>query len=195
MKRQNEYIIIWAMFWLFTAAMCLVIGVGKCSGQDASVKIGTTPPQGLTYSGTGNPITIYGTGTGNLYLDTRKTGMDSKVPEWVYVGIAMVESSSYWSDHTLIYVDQEDGDAGEHGPFQLCPALFDEVALPGESFDRLRTDTLLATKVFERCMLSLYQRTGSWSKAVGAYHAGIHGKARRKALYLAAVKEAWRDSE
>lgn len=119
----------------------------------------------------------------------------SEVPEWAMVGIAMVETSSHWKDGKLIYIDQEDGDDGERGPFQCTPGLFDQLKEPGERFGKLKTDMDFATKFAERCLLYFYQHTGSWSRAVACYNVGLHGSHRRGAIYFAAVKAAWADAQ
>lgn len=189
MKRQNEYIIIWAMFWLFTAAMCLVIGVGKCSGEDAQL---------------GQRILVYTFDkNGNLIVDpshkpmhiARLADWEGGVPNWVFVGVAMVESSSYWTDGELTYVDKEDGDDGERGPFQVTRDAFREVAGPGDDFARLRSEPIFASKIFERIMLKLYKATGSWSRSVRAYNCGLKGSLRHGWEYLAAVKAAAADAQ
>lgn len=99
-----------------------------------------------------------------------------EMPAWVLPGILQKESSSYFVDGRLIYVDQSVGADGELGPYQMTRAAFDQVAVSGELFERLGTDNDFAGALAVRYLIWLRARTPSWFDAVGRYNTGLGGR-------------------
>lgn len=113
------------------------------------------------------------------------------IPSWVLIGIAKVETQSYWDDQGKFhYVDKRDGKDGEKGPFQIMPSTFREVRKRGEELSRVRSDLRLALAVTCRFLQRLYAATGSWDRAVSCYNTGLNGSPSRGAQYLLLVKLA-----
>lgn len=113
------------------------------------------------------------------------------IPSWVLIGIAKVETQSYWDDQGKFhYVDKRDGKDGEKGPFQCMPETFKQVAKKGEVLAALRKDHFLAVSVACRYLQFLFRRCGNWDQAVVCYNTGLNGLPSRGAQYLLLVKLA-----
>ncbi len=115
-----------------------------------------------------------------------------ELPTWILPGIAMRESSSYYLDGYLVYVNRKIGAAGERGPFQETQAAFAETDRVGD-FWRLSASPNFAISRAERRLRFLRQRLGSWSLAVSAWHVGVRGlriHPKEAADYLSAVMKA-----
>jgi len=97
------------------------------------------------------------------------------MPAWVLPGIVSRESSSYYMNGGIHYVDRKDGLDEERGPFQLTHGAFMLIATSGDSFDRVRYDVLYAEQLTVRYLNWLHQRTNDWFIAVAKYHTGLHG--------------------
>jgi hypothetical protein len=100
------------------------------------------------------------------------------VPRWVMVGVLHNESrSALASDGSIIYRDRRVGADGELGPFQMTRASFERVAMAGESFERLATDTAFAADLFRRWMAVLYHDYSKrdWFIATGQWNVGPRG--------------------
>ena len=116
---------------------------------------------------------------------------EMRVPAWIIVGIAKVETRSYWGeDGALCYIDRRTGAAGEVGPFQMLHAAYAQVHRHGESFRRLRSDTRFATDLCIRYLQWLRRRTKSWEEACACYNTGLHGSVRIGNQYLLMVQLA-----
>lgn len=111
------------------------------------------------------------------------------VPDWVLVGIAKVETRSYYTATDLIWVDRARGRAGERGAFQITYRAWKDVSLPGERFSQLEHDPWYAEKIATRYLSMLYKRCKSWDKAIMYYNAGYGNPSR---TYLKRVKSAAR---
>ena len=112
------------------------------------------------------------------------------VPDWVIAGIAAVETGSIYRNGRLVrYRDHRDGAAGEVGPWQLAPAVLDDLHA-SRLRARVRTEPVLAESLVRAWLLRCYQRTGDWSAAVAVYHAGPGGSWRRGASYASRVHAA-----
>ena len=97
-----------------------------------------------------------------------------EMPAWVLPGVAMRETTSYYHQNRLIYVDRAIGKAGERGPFQCKRIAFRQVALPGERFEDLQWNMDLAQDIATRYLWWLYQNQAnrSWATAVAMYNCG-----------------------
>lgn len=99
-----------------------------------------------------------------------------EVPQWVRHGILGVETSSFYAPTgEIVYINRKRGRAGERGPFQMTPAVFQETAGAGDVFADLAKDTAFAEGIFIRRMQDLYARLGSWDHCVRAYNVGVRG--------------------
>ena len=115
------------------------------------------------------------------------------VPRWVLVGIAMVETSSYYDEAgTIHYVNHGRGDGLSRGCFQLTEPAFDSVARPGEEFEEMTTDNKLAESIACRYIGYLYVTLAhhSWDEAVARYRCGGRWRGHTGQAYLARAKAA-----
>ncbi len=132
-----------------------------------------------------------------LVLGVRSTASDqpaappgTSIPDWVIAGIAAVETGSTYRGGRLVrYRDHRDGAAGEVGPWQIAPAVLDDLGA-AHLRSRVRTEPVLAESLVRAWLLRCYQRTGSWTSAVAVYHAGPGGSTRRGASYASRVYAA-----
>lgn len=117
-----------------------------------------------------------------------------QVPDWVKVGILHVETKSFYDDvGRVVYIDQTRGHEGEIGPWQMKRIAFDTVALPGERFARLQTDTEFAERIFVRYIEWLYDNEANkdWATAVRCYNKGPSAARRGTgSKYLTQVRSA-----
>ncbi len=115
---------------------------------------------------------------------------DTSIPDWVIAGIAAVETGSTYRGGRLVrYRDHRDGAAGEVGPWQIAPAVLDDLGA-AHLRARVRTEPVLAESLVRAWLLRCYQRTGSWKSAVAVYHAGPGGSPRRGSTYASRVYNA-----
>jgi hypothetical protein len=111
------------------------------------------------------------------------------LPSWIMPGIAMRETSSYYLDGYLIYVDRRIGAAGELGPWQMKPGTL-AMVFPKWKADTLRTNVFRAELATVSYLRWLRQRTGSWAEAVGCYKTGLYGdRAVGRLYYLDIAKK------
>jgi hypothetical protein len=98
------------------------------------------------------------------------------IPGWVFAGVLMRESSSYYRNGEIVYVNRDPGAEGELGPFQMKRIAFDTVKKPGERFERLAKDQEFAERLFIRYMLWLrkhFQRSNTdWMITLSLYRKG-----------------------
>jgi hypothetical protein len=115
---------------------------------------------------------------------------DTSIPDWVIAGIAAVETGSTYRGGRLVrYRDHRDGAAGEVGPWQIAPAVLDDLGA-AHLRARVRTEPVLAESLVRAWLLRCYHRTGSWKSAVAVYHAGPGGSTRRGSSYASRVYNA-----
>jgi hypothetical protein len=129
-----------------------------------------------------------------------KVGRDWKVPRNLVKGILYVETRSILRpDDTVKYVDRRVGQAGERGPTQIKRMTFEQVAKPGEKFERLQRDTQFALDVTERYLTWLRSQTHSWAEAVAAWNVGTEdpskGRRYRQEVMEAAAKLAFLETQ
>jgi hypothetical protein len=115
------------------------------------------------------------------------------MPSWILPGILAVESSSYYADGAIVYVNRRVGAAGELGPFQITRAAYLDVATSAglrATFRTLKFSTrigeIVATLILERHHVA----TGSWAEAVIRYHVGARGDRAEGERYLDQVRAA-----
>jgi hypothetical protein len=115
---------------------------------------------------------------------------DHGIPSWVIAGIAAVETGSTYRDGELIhYRDRRDGSDGEVGPWQLAPAVLDDLGVR-QLRDRIRREPVLAESMTRAWLLRCFQRTGDWFTAVAIYHTGPGGSRQRGRRYAERVLAA-----
>ena len=110
------------------------------------------------------------------------------VPQWVVRGVAFAESSSYYKDGALVWVNHG-RDRDSLGPFQVREIAWRQVAKPGERFEDMGTDVLYAETVARRYLTWIYRHSGKqdWDLTIEKYNAGPRGRSPK---YLAKVKAA-----
>lgn len=115
-----------------------------------------------------------------LFLETSL--ICANIPSWVIEGIAAAESSSYFKNQKLVYVDRRIGTCGERGPWQVTERTFHTV-FPTGSFKRLTYSPVYAEKCTRRLLLRLYLGPAAcnWRVAVSMYNTGVCGYKRNPA--------------
>jgi hypothetical protein len=125
-----------------------------------------------------------------LWLPLSAADSPRAVPEWVVAGIAAVETGSTYRRGRLVhYRDQRIGTYGEVGPWQISPMVLRDLSAL-HLRHRVASDVELAERLARRWLLRCYQRTGSWSRAVAAYHAGGNAHGARARTYAQRVRSA-----
>lgn len=111
-----------------------------------------------------------------------------EVPQWVVRGVAFAESSSYYKDGKLVWVNRG-RDRDSLGPFQVREIAWRQVALTGERFDTMGTDVVYAETVAKRYLVWIYEHSGKgdWELTVEKFNAGPKGRSPK---YLAKVLKA-----
>jgi hypothetical protein len=117
-----------------------------------------------------------------------------RVPEWVCAGILAVETRShYYEDGSIKYVDKRIGSNGEVSPFQITYRAYKQVRRSGDSWARVRIDTLYAEQIACRYLMYCYKRAGNWGLAIEYYNAGPGHRSQeyRNAIMQAARKQGY----
>jgi len=114
----------------------------------------------------------------------------AEVPRNVLIGILAVESSSYYKDGKIVYVDRAVGAHGEVGPFQVSKVAFTTVRRKGERFYDMQTDTALAECIASRYLVWLRKNHAkSWPEAIEMYNAGPNNRSRNYLRKVQAVNK------
>ena len=108
-------------------------------------------------------------------------------PLWVLSAILRIETGTTIGPFGLNPGKIRRGAHGERGAMQIRRAAFDDVALPGESYDRMDHDHDLNVRIGNRYLLKLYKRFNNWDKTIMAYNAGASNLTAGRE-YLAKVK-------
>jgi len=109
------------------------------------------------------------------------------VPRSVLAGIAMQETSSYYTGDVITYVNHRRGDAGEVGVFQMKRAAFAQVHLLPLMAEAAR-DPVCAEFCAIVYLRWCYRQTGKWTQAVAIYHTGPDGDVEDGAQYARDVE-------
>jgi hypothetical protein len=99
----------------------------------------------------------------------------SLVPKWVFRGILMRESKSYYDENNkIVYVDRGIGAHGELGPFQLTPIAFEQVKQKNEKHRKVMWNMEYAQELTERYLLWLYNGPANknWNTTIRMYNGG-----------------------
>lgn len=109
------------------------------------------------------------------------------IPDWVIAGIAAVETGSTYRGGDLIhYRDRRDGTDGEVGPWQIAPAVLEDLGVANLRA-RIRHEPVLAESMTRAWLLRCHRRTGDWLLAVAIYHTGPRGDRQRGLRYAERV--------
>lgn len=94
--------------------------------------------------------------------------------------VAQVETGVRWIDTGRIVGRWSVGDAGEVSPWQLSPGLLQDLGKLDARW-RIHRDPVLAESLFRLSFTHLLGRTGSYVRALAAYHRGLHGAGGQEA--------------
>ncbi len=108
-----------------------------------------------------------------------------EVPDRVIAAIAQVETGTEWRGIGDVRGSWNRGDIGEVSPWQISPAVLRDLNAYDRRF-RVHADPVLAESLVRLWLGRLYERTGCWSQACAAYHAGLAGRHRGYARDYAA---------
>lgn len=112
----------------------------------------------------------------------------NKVPRWTLLGILKVETRSYVKDGVIVYVDQRRGTDDERGATQIKPSTAKWLK---RSVSLIECDPEYAVESSAIYLLWLYDKFGSWDKAVMHYNIGPYSDNYSDGLeYLRKVKAA-----
>jgi hypothetical protein len=89
------------------------------------------------------------------------------VPSWVMTGMLKVESSSYYDDGKIVYVNQKRGKAGEVGAFQAMPSTLRRFGFSPSLFE---CDVAYCERATRAILTHYFARTGNWTDAVACWH-------------------------
>jgi hypothetical protein len=109
------------------------------------------------------------------------------VPDQVIKGICAVESGCSW-DAGQISGHYSISETGDVSPFQLSPAVLHQLGYRRLGYVHAHPE--LAERLARKWLSHLYVVTGSWNKAVAAYHVGMHGNRSVGRAYAARVLAA-----
>jgi len=111
----------------------------------------------------------------------------SECPDWCIRGIIATETSSFYRDGRVVYVNKSRGKDGERGIGQALPSTLRE---HGYSPSLYEQDVGYALEATRAILVKYRKRTGSWIMAVAAWHKPYDYESNTAQSYARKVLEA-----